>query len=52
MIPYGRQSIDEEDIDSVLKVLKSDLITQGPFPDLFEKRVSKNSKCKICRRNQ
>ena len=40
MIPYGRQSIDEEDIASVLKVLRSDLITQGPIPDLFEKEVS------------
>ena len=38
MIPYGRQSIDEEDIASVLKVLRSDLITQGPIPDLFEKK--------------
>ena len=40
MIPYGRQSIDEEDIDSVIKVLKSDFITQGPIPDLFEKKVA------------
>ena len=36
MIPYGRQSIDKEDIDAVLKVLKSDFLTQGPCVPLFE----------------
>jgi len=29
IIPYGRQSIDEEDISAVTEVLKSDAITQG-----------------------
>ena len=29
MIPYGRQEINDEDIDSVVKTLKSELITQG-----------------------
>jgi len=35
-IPYGRQFIDENDIESVLKVLKSDFITQGPKIKEFE----------------
>lgn len=35
-IPYGRQSIDEHDIDEVVKVLKSDYITTGPMVDEFE----------------
>ena len=29
MIPYGKQEITDSDLDSVLKVLKSDFLTQG-----------------------
>ena len=36
MIPYGRQDISSEDIDAVVKVLKSDFITQGPVVPRFE----------------
>ena len=36
MIPYGRQSISEEDIAEVVKVLGSDWITQGPSITAFE----------------
>ena len=36
MIPYGRQDISEEDIDSVVEVLKSDFLTQGPQVPAFE----------------
>ncbi|MCP4566239.1 MAG: aminotransferase class I/II-fold pyridoxal phosphate-dependent enzyme, partial [FCB group bacterium] len=36
MIPYGRQSIDEEDIQSVVEVLRSDWLTTGPKVDAFE----------------
>ena len=39
-IPYGKQSISHEDIDAVVKVLKSPLITQGPVVPLFEKELS------------
>lgn len=39
MIPYGRQDITEEDIDAVVKILKSDFLTQGPVVPLFEERV-------------
>lgn len=35
-IPYGRQDIREEDIEEVVKALKSDFITQGPRIELFE----------------
>lgn len=35
-IPYGRQSIDDEDIDSVCYVLRSDWLTQGPKVKEFE----------------
>ena len=36
VIPYGRQSIDQEDIDSVIETLKSDYLTQGPKIKEFE----------------
>ena len=36
-IPYGRQNITDEDIQSVVEVLKSDLLTQGPKISQFEK---------------
>ena len=39
MIPYGRQSIDQSDIDAVVAVLKSDFLTQGPAVPAFEKAV-------------
>jgi UDP-4-amino-4,6-dideoxy-N-acetyl-beta-L-altrosamine transaminase len=39
MTPYGRQLIDEEDIQSVLDVLRSDRLTQGPIPGLFEQAL-------------
>ncbi|MBU0477144.1 UDP-4-amino-4,6-dideoxy-N-acetyl-beta-L-altrosamine transaminase [bacterium] len=35
-IPYGRQSIEEDDIKEVVKVLRSDWITQGPRIKEFE----------------
>lgn len=36
MIPYGRQSISEEDIEAVVDVLRSDYLTQGPAVPAFE----------------
>ena len=36
MIPYGRQSLDQADIDAVVEVLKSDWLTQGPTLEQFE----------------
>ena len=41
MIPYGKHHVDEEDIKSVIKVLKSDNLTQGPLISVFEKEISK-----------
>ena len=40
MIPYGMQSINDDDIDSVIKVLKSDFLTQGTQVPKFEKALS------------
>ncbi|MEO9652664.1 MAG: UDP-4-amino-4,6-dideoxy-N-acetyl-beta-L-altrosamine transaminase [Roseobacter sp.] len=36
MIPYGRQNINQADIDAVVKTLKSDFLTQGPAIPAFE----------------
>lgn len=40
-IPYGKQFIEEDDIQAVAKVLASDWLTQGPAIDLFEKEFAK-----------
>lgn len=37
MIPYGRQTIDEDDIRAVVEVLRSDWLTTGPKVAEFEK---------------
>ena len=46
MIPYGKQNINQDDIDSVVDILKSNYLTQGPKVPLFEKKISEycNSK--------
>ncbi|WP_018506515.1 UDP-4-amino-4,6-dideoxy-N-acetyl-beta-L-altrosamine transaminase [Thiobacillus thioparus] len=40
MIPYGRQDISEDDIQSVVDVLRSDYLTQGPVVPAFEKAIA------------
>lgn len=40
MIPYGRQDINQADIDAVVGVLRSELLTQGPAVPAFELAVS------------
>ncbi len=42
MIPYGRQDINQSDIDMVLDVLKSDFLTQGPMVPRFEAAVAQH----------
>ncbi len=39
-IPYGRQDINQADIDAVFAVLRSDFLTQGPSVPAFEKVVA------------
>ena len=43
LIPYGRQSIDKDDIRAVNNVLNSDWLTTGPKVDEFEKSI-----CNYC----
>jgi len=40
LIPYGRQDISEADIQTVVDVLRSDFLTQGPTVPLFEKKIN------------
>ncbi len=40
MIPYGRQDITQADVDSVVDVLKSDFLTQGPKIPAFEQAIA------------
>jgi UDP-4-amino-4,6-dideoxy-N-acetyl-beta-L-altrosamine transaminase len=39
-IPYGKQEINQDDIDAVVSVLKSDFLTQGPSVLEFEKKFA------------
>lgn len=41
MIPYGKQDINQHDIDAVIDVLKSDFLTQGPQVPLFEAAINR-----------
>ena len=40
MIPYAKQSITQEDIDTVIQVLGSDFLTQGEMVPAFEQAVA------------
>ena len=41
MIPYGHQDINQDDIDAVEKILRSDFLTQGPAVPAFENAIQK-----------
>ena len=47
-IPYGKQSIDEDDINSVVEVLKSDFLTTGPKIKEFEEELCRYTGAKYC----
>src|SRR6267142_1384802 len=40
LLPYGRQSLDDADVQAVVEVLKSDWLTTGPKVGEFEERFS------------
>jgi UDP-4-amino-4,6-dideoxy-N-acetyl-beta-L-altrosamine transaminase len=47
MIPYGKQTIDQNDINSVLKVLEeNDMLTTGKYVPEFENKVCEYVGCK------
>ncbi len=47
-IPYGRQSIEQEDIESVSEVLQSKFLTTGPIAKKFEDTISAYCNSKYC----
>jgi UDP-4-amino-4,6-dideoxy-N-acetyl-beta-L-altrosamine transaminase len=46
MISYGRQDINQADIDTVLEVMQSDFLTQGPMVPRFEQAMAQRCKAK------
>ena len=48
IIPYGRHKILKNDIDSVVKVLNSDYLTQGPKIEEFENKIANTIGSKFC----
>lgn len=40
-LPYGKQWIEEDDIDAVVQILKSDYLTTGPMVSLFEEELAR-----------
>lgn len=40
-LPYGRQSIDEDDIAAVSSALRGDLLTTGPLVEKFERMLAR-----------
>ncbi len=47
-INYGKQYIDQQDIDEVVAALKSDFLTQGPAVAKFEKAICDYTGAKFC----
>ena len=43
IIPYAKQDISNADIDAVVKVLRSEMLTQGPMVPRFEEAIAKYS---------
>lgn len=48
IIPYGKQTIEEDDISSVVEILRSDYLTTGPKVEEFEKAIAKYCGGKYC----
>ncbi len=48
MIPYSHQCIDENDIESVIEVLRSEFLTQGPKVEEFERALADYCSARYC----
>src|ERR1700756_5424944 len=40
MIPYGRQDISDDDVEAVVRTLRSEWLTQGPAVPAFESALA------------
>ena len=47
-IPYGKQTIDDDDIELVIQTLKSPFLTTGPKVSEFEQKIYEKSNAKYC----
>ncbi len=47
-IPYGKQTVDDDDISSFIQTLKSDFLTTGSRVNEFEQRIYEISNAKYC----
>ncbi len=47
-INYGRQNIDSDDIQNVIRALQSDFLTQGPRVEEFERAICDYTGAKFC----
>ncbi len=47
-IPYGKQFIEQDDIDAVVETLKSDYLTTGPKVKEFEEALEKYCEVEYC----
>lgn len=47
-LPYSKQLIEDDDINEVINVLKSDFITQGPLVEKFERALARYVGAKYC----
>jgi len=47
-IPYGKQSIEQDDIDAVIETLNSDYLTTGPKVKAFEEAIANYCDAKYC----
>ena len=47
-LPYGKQWIDQDDIDAVIKTLKSDYLTTGPKVKEFEDSIVNYTGARFC----
>lgn len=47
-IPYGKQTISEDDINAVVEVLKSNFLTTGPKVKEFEEKIASYCGAKYC----
>jgi len=48
IIPYGKQTIEQDDINAVIEVLKSDFLTTGPKVKEFESALCEYTGAKYC----
>jgi UDP-4-amino-4,6-dideoxy-N-acetyl-beta-L-altrosamine transaminase len=48
IIPYSRQSIDQDDISAVVSILESDYLTQGPAIAKFEPAIAEYTGAQYC----